>query len=113
VDTVFALSSLLTPFALGTVVGGIASGRVHVGNPGGSLVSSWLNPTSLTVGTRAVASAAYLAAVFLSGDAARDGHYELAERFRLRALTAGVAAGGVALGVIAVLRFDAHRLFSR
>src|SRR5205814_31419 len=57
VDTVFALSSVLTPFALGTVIGGIASERVHVGNPGGSLASSWLNPTSITIGLLAVASA--------------------------------------------------------
>src|SRR3954451_14826586 len=59
VDTVFALSSVLTPFALGTVIGAIASERVHVGNPGGSLVTSWLNPTSITIGVLAVASSAY------------------------------------------------------
>jgi len=112
VDTVFALSSVLTPFALGTVAGGIASARVRVGNPGGSLVSSWLNPTSLTIGVLAVASAAYLAAVFLSGDAVRDRHPELAERFRLRALATGLAAGAVALAGIVVLRFDAHLLFT-
>ena len=58
IDTVVALSSVLTPFALGTVIGGIASGRVQVGNPGGSLASSWLNPTSITIGLLAVASAA-------------------------------------------------------
>jgi cytochrome bd ubiquinol oxidase subunit II len=112
VDTVFALSSVLTPFALGTVIGGVASARVHLGNPGGSLVSSWLNPTSITIGLLAVASAAYMAAVFLSGDAERDGHRQLAERFRLRALAAGVAAGVLALAGIVVLRFDAHRLFT-
>jgi cytochrome bd ubiquinol oxidase subunit II len=112
VDAVFALSSVLTPFALGTVVGGIASARVRVGNPGGSLASSWLNPTSLTIGVLAVASGAYLAAVFLSGDAVRDRRPELAERFRLRALAAGVAAGVVALAGIVVLRVDAHPLFT-
>ena len=112
VDTVFAFSSVLTPFALGTAIGGIASGRVHLGNPGGSLVSSWLNPTSIIIGLLAVASAAYMAAVFLSGDAERDGHQQLAERFRLRALAAGVAAGVVALAGIVVLRYDAHRLFT-
>jgi cytochrome d ubiquinol oxidase subunit II len=112
VDTVVALSSVLTPFALGTAIGGIASGRVHVGNPGGSLTSSWLNPTSITVGVLAVASAAYMAAVFLSGDAERRGDRDLAERFRLRALAAGVAAGAVAIAGIVVLRFDAHRLFT-
>jgi cytochrome d ubiquinol oxidase subunit II len=113
VDTVFALSSVLTPFALGTAIGGIASGRVHVGNPGGSLTSSWLNPTSIMVGVLAVASAAYMAAVFLSADAERHGHRQLAERFRVRALAAGVAAGAVATAGLVVLRFDAHRLFTR
>jgi cytochrome bd ubiquinol oxidase subunit II len=113
VDTVFAVSSILTPFALGTVIGGIASGRVHVGNPGGSLVSSWLNPTSITVGVLAVASSAYLAAVFLSGDAVRRGEPELADRFRVRALAAGVAAGGVAIAGLVVLHLDADRVFSR
>ena len=113
VDTIFAVSSVLTPFALGAAVGGIASGRVHVGNPGGSLAASWLNPTSLTIGVLAVASAAYMAAVFLCGDAARDGHDDLAERFRRRALGAGLAAGAVAAAGVVVLRFDAHRLFTR
>jgi cytochrome d ubiquinol oxidase subunit II len=113
VDTVFALSSILTPFALGTVIGGIASLRVHVGNPGGSLVSSWLNPTSIAIGVLAVASAAYMAAVFLSGDAARRREHNVAERFRLRALAAGVGAGAVAVAALVVLRVDAHRLFTR
>lgn len=111
VDTVFSLSSILTPFALGTVIGALASERVHVGNPGGSRVSSWLNPTSLAIGALAVASAAYMAAVFLSGDAERHGERRLAEYFRVRALAAGVVAGAVALAGIVVLRFDAERLY--
>src|SRR5712691_2751355 len=112
VDMVFALSSVLTPFSLGTAIGGIASGRVQVGNPGGSLFSSWLNPTSIMIGVLAVARAAYTAAVFLSGDAERRSDRDLAERFRLRALAAGVTAGAVAISGIVVLRFDAHRLFT-
>ena len=67
VDTVFAVSSVLTPFALGTVIGGLASERVHVGNPGGSLVTSWLNPTSIAIGVLAVASGASVARVIASG----------------------------------------------
>jgi cytochrome d ubiquinol oxidase subunit II len=47
VDGVFSISSILTPFALGTAVGAIASGRVPVGNARGDLVTSWLNPTAL------------------------------------------------------------------
>jgi cytochrome d ubiquinol oxidase subunit II len=113
VDTVFALSSVLTPFALGTVIGAIASERVHLGNPGGSLVTSWLNPTSIAIGVLAVASGAYTSAVFLSGDAERHGDRALVERFRARALGAGLAAGAVALGALIVLHFDAERIFRR
>jgi cytochrome d ubiquinol oxidase subunit II len=113
VDMLFSVSSILTPFALGTAIGGIASQRVPVGNATGSLVRSWLNPTSVTIGVLAVAAAAYTAAVFLSADAARRGERELAERFRLRALGAGLAAGAVAVAGIAVLHFDAERLFHR
>jgi cytochrome d ubiquinol oxidase subunit II len=113
VDIVFAVSSVLTPFALGTVIGALASERVRVGNPGGSLVSSWLNPTSIAIGVLAVASSAYAAAVFLSGDAARHGDRALAERFRARALAAGVVAGAVAIAGLVVLRVDAERIFRR
>ena len=115
VDTVFALSSVLTPFALGTVIGAIASERVHLGNPGGSLVTSWLNPTSIAIGVLAVASGAYTSAVFLSGDAERHGHGDsaLADRFRARALGAGLATGAIAIGALIVLHFDAERIFRR
>jgi cytochrome d ubiquinol oxidase subunit II len=113
VDTVFALSSVLTPFALGTVIGAIASERVHLGNPGGSLVTSWLNPTSIAIGVLAVASGAYTSAVFLSGDAERHGDRALVERFRTRALGAGLAAGAIAIGALIVLHFDAERIFRR
>lgn len=40
-SVVFALSSILTPFALGAALGGIASGRVPVGNAGGEPFGSW------------------------------------------------------------------------
>ena len=38
IDTLFGISSVLTPFALGAAIGGIASGRVPVGNAAGDLV---------------------------------------------------------------------------
>src|SRR5438128_4198213 len=56
IDLVFSLSSVLTPFALGTAVGGIASRRVPVGNAAGSQFSRWLNPTSILIGLLAVAT---------------------------------------------------------
>jgi cytochrome bd ubiquinol oxidase subunit II len=113
IDTVFAVSSILTPFALGAAVGGIASLRVPVGNAAGDQFSSWLNPTSLVIGVLAVATAAYLAAVFLCADAARLGETALEHKFRTRALAAGLVSGAIALGALAVLRSDAPLLYHR
>jgi cytochrome d ubiquinol oxidase subunit II len=110
-DLVFAAASILTPFALGAAVGGIASGRVPVGNASGDLVTSWLNPTSAMIGAIAVVSGAYLAAVYLAADARRIGELELEDAFRRRALVAAVAAGAIALGAIPVVRDDAPLLY--
>jgi cytochrome d ubiquinol oxidase subunit II len=111
IDTIFSISSILTPFALGAVVGGIASRRVPVGNAAGPLFSSWLNPTSILIGAVAVATAAYLAAVYLAADAARLGEPDLERDFRRRALGSGVVAGAIAVGGLAVLHADAHHLY--
>jgi cytochrome d ubiquinol oxidase subunit II len=108
---VFAVSSLLTPFFLGTVVGAVASGRVPPGIGEGDIISSWTNPTSFLGGTLAVLTCAYLAAVFLCGDARRDDEHELAEAFRLRAIVSAGVTGAVGLTGIAVLRADAPLLF--
>jgi cytochrome bd ubiquinol oxidase subunit II len=111
IDRTFAVASLLTPFALGTVIGGIASGRVPVGNAAGDLFSSWLNPAGILIGVVAVATSAYLSAVYLAADAVRAQDADLEAAFRLRALAAGVLAGAVALAGLAVLHSDAHRLY--
>jgi cytochrome bd ubiquinol oxidase subunit II len=111
VDTVSALSSILTPFALGAAVGGIASRRVPVGNAAGNLITSWTGPTSILIGVLAVATSAYLAAVYLAADAARLGQADLELRFRARALGAGLAGGAIAVGGLLVLRSDAHPLY--
>ncbi len=111
IDTVFGVSSVITPFALGAAAGGIAAGKVPVGNAAGSLFSSWLNPTSILIGVLAVITGAYLAAVFLSGDAVRADDRELARRFRARALGCGLVAGAVAIGGLAELHADVHPLY--
>jgi cytochrome bd ubiquinol oxidase subunit II len=108
---VFGVSSILTPFALGAAIGAVASGRVPVGNAEGDLVTSWLNATSILIGAIAVATAGYLAAVYLAGDAAREGKPELARAFRARALATGLVAGALAAAGLVVLREDARPLF--
>jgi cytochrome d ubiquinol oxidase subunit II len=113
IDTVFELSGVLTPFALGAAIGGIASRRVPYGNARGDLITSWLNPTSIAVGVLAVATGAYLAAVYLCGDATRRGDGEAAERFRKRALASWLAVGVIAVVGLVVLHGDAHPLYRR
>ena len=110
IDAVFSVSSILTPFALGAAIGGIASGRVPVGNAEGDLVTSWVNPTSFAIGTIAVATGAYLAAVYLAGDARRAGLDDLAAAFRTRALAAGAVTGTLALAGLVVVSLDAEKL---
>jgi cytochrome d ubiquinol oxidase subunit II len=107
----FGSSSMLTPFALGAAIGGIASGRVPLGNAAGDALDAWLNPTSIAVGILAVATSAYLAAVWLTGDAARAGRDDLAGPFRVRALASAAIAGAIALGALLVLRSDAERIY--
>jgi cytochrome bd ubiquinol oxidase subunit II len=89
---IFAGSSLITPFFLGAVAGGIASGRVPRGGYGDQF-GSWLNPTSMVGGCLAVATSAFLAGIFLTADAARGGRTDLAERLRARTLAVGALAG--------------------
>jgi cytochrome d ubiquinol oxidase subunit II len=110
IDTVFGLSSIFTPFALGAAIGGIASGRVP-SDGAGDQWTSWLNPTSVLVGVLAVVLGAYLAAVQLAADSVRVGDATAAAAFRRRALVSGVLAGALALGGLVVLRADARRLF--
>jgi cytochrome bd ubiquinol oxidase subunit II len=108
----FAVSSLITPFFLGAVVGGVASGRVPPGIAAGDVVTSWVNPTSILGGVLAVLVCAYLAAVFLCADARREGPEDLAEQFRARALGTAAVTGAVGLGGFFVLRADAPLLFA-
>ena len=108
---VFALSSLLVPFFLGAAVGGIASGRVPVGNAEGDALTSWWNETGVLVGLIAIVTGAHIAAVFLGADSHRAGQSELVRAFRLRALGSGVAAGALAIGGLFVVRSDAPDLY--
>lgn len=107
----FGVASILTPFFLGTMVGGIAGGYVPPGNAAGDAVSAWWNPTGIMVGVMAVVTGAYLAAIFTMADAQRRNAPDLVEAFRVRALWAGMASGIVAIATLPVINSDAPRLF--
>ncbi|HVD27802.1 MAG TPA: cytochrome d ubiquinol oxidase subunit II [Mycobacteriales bacterium] len=108
---VFGVSSILTPFFFAAALGGVASGRIPVGNRAGDPVTSWLNPTSVLFGVLAVTASAFIAAVFLVSDARRFGAPDLETYFRRRSVLAGASLLAVAAVGLVVLRFDARHVF--
>jgi cytochrome bd ubiquinol oxidase subunit II len=108
----FALSSVLTPFTMGTVVGAIAAGNVPAEGSGDAF-SSWIDLLPLLTGALFVATGAYLAAIFLVVDAHRAGDGGMEGYFSRRALVAGLLAGAVALAGIVALHADARYAYDR
>ncbi len=106
----FALSSVLTPFFMGCVVGAIASGNVPAAGDGDAF-ASWIEPLPLLTGALFVASGAYLSAIFLIGDARRAGASDLEDYFTRRALAASLVAGAFAVAGIFALRADARYIY--
>jgi cytochrome bd ubiquinol oxidase subunit II len=108
----FAVSSVLTPFFMGAVVGAIAAGNVPAeGN--GDAFSSWLAPLPLLTGALFVAAGAYLAAVFLVVDSHRAGDKEMEGYFASRALAAGLLAGALAIVGLIALHGEARYAYER
>ncbi|HEX3174226.1 MAG TPA: cytochrome d ubiquinol oxidase subunit II [Solirubrobacterales bacterium] len=108
----FALSSVLTPFFMGAVVGAIAAGNVPAAGNGDAF-SSWLQPLPLVTGALFVATGAYLAAVFLVVDSYRAGDDQMEGYFSGRALAAGLVAGTLAVGGIVALHGEADYVYER
>lgn len=106
---VFAASSLIAPFFLGTVAGAIASGRVPEDGRG-DLTTSWFAPTPLVTGVLAVSTSVFLAGTFLTADAQRTGWDALAEQLRRRTLAVGVVTGVLVVGALSVVAVDAPTL---
>lgn len=106
----FATSSVITPFFMGTVAGAIATGQIPA-DGGGDRLASWTALPSLAIGALMVANCAFLAAVFLVKEARQAGNDELERYFRARALAAGFVAGGLAALDLLVLRAEARPLF--
>jgi len=103
---VFAVASLATPILLGVSLGAIAAGRVGEGGGGGpgngfyaGYVAPWLTPFGFGVGVFALACFAFLAAVYLTLEAADEA---LREDFRRRAIAAGLAVF-IAAGLVLLL----------
>ncbi len=109
---VFGVSSLLTPFFMGTVIGAIASGEVPAGG-GGDPTSSWTGVLPLVTGVLFVATCAYVSAVFLVRDAGAARDPDLQRYFVDRALVAAVVAGAAAVAGIFALHADGRYVYDR
>ena len=108
----FACSSLLAPFFLGTAVGAVTTGRIPVPSHGLS-TSAWTTPTALVTGDLFVAACAFIGAVYLVGDARRRGQEDLVRYFGHRAVLSGAVTGVLAGVNLALLHGSAPYVFGR
>ncbi len=108
----FAASSVLAPFFLGTAVGAVTTGEVTP-NPPGNVVSAWTSPVALITGALFVATCAYIGGVYLVGDCHRRGAEDLAHYFGRRTAGAGVVTGVLAGVNLWLLHGEAPYVFGR
>ncbi len=108
----FAVSSLLTPFFMGTVIGALATGSIPAGASHASQ-AAWTSPTALLAGFLFVAACGYLAAVYLTGEAAHRGDRRLMAYFTRRAQASAIVAGALSLATLAALHTANPVLFGR
>jgi cytochrome bd ubiquinol oxidase subunit II len=114
-DRVFAVASTVTPVFFGMSAGAVASGQIRLvsGMPVSDPWRTWLAPFPLAIGLLALATCAYLAAVYLTLETTG----ELQEDFRRRALGAGAVFAVLAALALILARSGApwiwHGLTSR
>lgn len=106
----FAISSLITPFFLGTVVGAVAAGKITL-NAKHTGLDVWTGPTSVLIGALFVAVCAYLAAVYLITEATRRSDHTLERYFTHRAELAGVVSGVLSLATLLEVRHSDSLLY--
>jgi cytochrome d ubiquinol oxidase subunit II len=111
---VFGIASLVTPVVLGMSAGAIASGRIRIDGDevNADLVGVWTGPLSWVTGLLSLVMCAFLAATYLTVEAVQHGDRELEDRFRRRALGAGLMAGALAGIGLLVVRADAPILWN-
>jgi cytochrome bd ubiquinol oxidase subunit II len=108
----FAMSSLMTPFFLGTVMGAVVTGAVPA-NPGDNVFSAWTSLTAIVTGLLFVATCAYISGIYLVADSGRRGRADMARYFRRRSVAAGLVAGVLAAINLLLLMQSAPYVWSR
>lgn len=107
---IFALSSVLIPFFLGTVIGAIATGQVPADGSGDAW-SSWTGLVPIYIGVLSVVVGAYIAAAFLAADSVRADLPDLVDAFKRRAIGAAAVAGVLAIVGLFIVKSDAPDLY--
>ncbi len=97
---------------MGTVIGAIATASIPADGSHASL-HAWTSPTSLLAGFVLVAACGYLAAVYLTGEAAHRGDRRMRTYFARRAQAAAILAGGLSLALLAELHNSNRALYDR
>ncbi len=105
---VFGVASVITPVLLGMALGAVSAGGFHVESGQVRLDGvPWLAPVSLAMGAFALATCAYVAAVFLAYETTD----ELREDFRTRALAAGTVVVALSVLLLPLLIAEAPHLW--
>lgn len=110
-ESLFAVSSFVTPIFLGVILGTVASGTLHWDENGvydSGFFEPWMRVFPWLVGVWTLALFAFLAAVYLcvetstlnQGDKEKNGCADLAEDFRVRALIASGCVNALAIVVL-------------
>jgi cytochrome d ubiquinol oxidase subunit II len=109
---VFGVSSLFTPFLLGVCLGALASGDIRVA--GGSVLSGffagWTSGFAVACGLFAAGLFAFLAATYLTIHTERE--RDVQDRFRKRALAAGLSLAPAAAVTFVLARRGAPMMFA-
>jgi cytochrome bd ubiquinol oxidase subunit II len=109
---VFGVASTISPVLLGVAFGVVTQGSIQLA-AGGEIAlarpAAWFSPYAMANGMLALATCAYLAAVYLTNET--DG--ELRDDFRLRAIIAGTATAILAGVVVVLARLEARWFFDR
>lgn len=103
-NVLFGVSSLVTPFVQGVCLGALGSGAIRVANGQVTtgFLAGWTGIFALACGTFALGLFAFLAAVYLTVDAAGD--REVQEDFRRRAIRAELTLAPIAAAVFFTAR---------
>lgn len=108
----FAGSSVITPFFLGTAVGAVATGAVQA-RGAGNAPSTWMRAVPLMTGALFVATCAFIGAVYLVVDCRRRNNETMARYFARRVAVAGALSGVLAATNLALMHTGAPYVFHR